>query len=80
MYEELIRFVADYIEPIQLNSNLLARLDVLIGFAELAYQNSYVRAVVNDGHAINITDGRHPVIEKQLPFRNRICKQFGLFG
>jgi len=67
LYEELIRFVADYIEPIQLNSNLLARLDVLIGFAELAYQNSYVRAVVNDGHAINITDGRHPVIEKQLP-------------
>jgi len=68
LYEELIRFVADYIEPIQLNSNLLARLDVLIGFAELAYQNSYVRAIVNDGHAINITDGRHPVIEKQLPF------------
>ena len=67
LYEELIRFVADYIEPIQLNSNLLARLDVLIGFAELAYQNSYVRAIVNDGHAINITDGRHPVIEKQLP-------------
>ncbi|MDZ4664941.1 MAG: DNA mismatch repair protein MutS [Bacteroidota bacterium] len=67
LYEELIRFVADYIEPIQLNSNLLARLDVLIGFAELAYQNSYVRAVVNDGHAIDIIDGRHPVIEKQLP-------------
>ncbi len=67
LYEELIRFVADYIEPIQLNSNLLARLDVLIGFSELAYQNSYVRANVNDGHAINITDGRHPVIEKQLP-------------
>ncbi len=67
LYEELIRFVADYIEPIQLNSNLLARLDVLIGFAELAYQNSYVRAIVNDGHAIHITEGRHPVIEKQLP-------------
>ncbi|MBK6521145.1 MAG: DNA mismatch repair protein MutS [Sphingobacteriaceae bacterium] len=67
LYEELIRFVADYIEPIQLNSNLLARLDVLIGFAELAYQNLYVRAVVNDGHSINITNGRHPVIEKQLP-------------
>ncbi len=67
LYEELIRFVADYIEPIQLNSNLLAKLDVLIGFAELAYQNSYVRPSVNDSHAIHITDGRHPVIEKQLP-------------
>jgi DNA mismatch repair protein MutS len=67
LYEELIRFVADYIEPIQLNSNLLARLDVLIGFAELAYQNSYVRPLVNDSHAIHITEGRHPVIEKQLP-------------
>jgi len=67
LYEELIRFVADYIEPIQLNSNLLARLDVLIGFAELAYQNSYVRPLVNDSHVINIKEGRHPVIEKQLP-------------
>lgn len=67
LYEELIRFVADYIEPIQLNSNLLARLDVLIGFAELATLNNYVRPILNTEFAINIIDGRHPVIEKQLP-------------
>ncbi len=67
LYEELIRFVADYIEPIQTNSNLLARLDVLVGFAELASQNNYVKPIMNSEFAINITDGRHPVIEKQLP-------------
>jgi DNA mismatch repair protein MutS len=67
LYEELIRFVADYIEPIQLNSNLLARLDVLIGFAELATLNNYVRPKLNTEFAINIIDGRHPVIEKQIP-------------
>lgn len=67
LYEELIRFVADYIEPIQLNSNLLARLDVLVGFAELARQNNYVRPIINQDYALNIKEGRHPVIEKQLP-------------
>lgn len=67
LYDELIRFVADYIEPIQLNSNLLARLDVLLGFADLAKINNYIKPSMNDGYAINIKEGRHPVIEKQLP-------------
>jgi DNA mismatch repair protein MutS len=67
LYEGLLRFVADYVEPIQLNSNLLAKLDVLIGFAELAQRNNYVRPCMNDDYAIQIKEGRHPVIEKQLP-------------
>ncbi len=67
LYDELIRFVADYIEPIQLNSNLLARLDVLLGFADLATINNYIKPSMNDGYTINIKEGRHPVIEKQLP-------------
>jgi DNA mismatch repair protein MutS len=67
LYEELLRFVADYVEPIQLNSNLLARLDVLIGFAELARLNNYVKPIMNNDFAIQINEGRHPVIEKQLP-------------
>ncbi len=67
LFEALVRAVADYIVPIQLNSNLLAKLDVLSGFAILAKDNLYCRPRFNDGFALDITDGRHPVIEKQLP-------------
>lgn len=67
LFEELVRSTAEYIVPIQLNANLLARLDVLCGFAALARDNNYSRPQFNEGFAINITDGRHPVIEKQLP-------------
>lgn len=66
LFEQLVRDLAEYIEPIQLNANLLARLDVITGFATLAKENAYNRPVFNDGHAISITEGRHPVIEKQL--------------
>ncbi len=67
LYEELVRFVADYIQPIQLNATLLARLDVLNGFAELAIAGNYSKPQLNEGYAINILEGRHPVIETQLP-------------
>ena len=67
LYEELVRFVADYIQPIQLNAALLARLDVLTGFAELAIAANYCKPQLNEGYAIQITEGRHPVIETQLP-------------
>jgi DNA mismatch repair protein MutS len=67
LFEALVRAVADYIVPIQLNANLLAKLDVLSGFAILAKDNQYCRPRFNDGYALNITEGRHPVIEKQLP-------------
>lgn len=67
LFESLVRDLADYIAPIQLNAGLLARLDVFCGFALLANDNRYTRPQFNEGHALNIVEGRHPVIEKQLP-------------
>ncbi|MDP2386899.1 MAG: DNA mismatch repair protein MutS [Bacteroidota bacterium] len=67
LYEELVRDMADYILPIQQNAALIARMDCLLSFAALARNNNYVKPQLNDGFALNITDGRHPVIEKQLP-------------
>ena len=66
IFNELMLFLADYIRPVQLNASLLARLDVLICFARLAVENRYVRPALNDGYEIDIRNGRHPVIEKQL--------------
>lgn len=67
LYEALVRDLIDYIIPIQLNASLIAKLDCLLSFAKLARDNQYVRPVLNNEFAINIVDGRHPVIEKQLP-------------
>jgi DNA mismatch repair protein MutS len=67
LYEALVRDLIDYIIPIQLNASLISRLDCLLSFAKLAKDNFYVRPVLNNEYAINIVDGRHPVIEKQLP-------------
>ncbi len=67
LFNALTVALADFIPAIQLNSNLLARLDCLLGFASLAAQNNYVRPVVNEEEYIDIKAGRHPVIEKQLP-------------
>lgn len=67
LYEALVRDLIDYIIPIQLNASLIAKLDCLLSFAKLARDNQYVRPILNNEFAINIVDGRHPVIEKQLP-------------
>lgn len=67
LYEALVRDLIDYIIPIQLNASLISRLDCLLSFSKLAKDNQYVRPVLNNEFAINIIDGRHPVIEKQLP-------------
>ena len=67
LYNALVTALADFIPAIQLNSNILARLDCLLGFSSLAAENNYVRPIVNDGDEIDIHSGRHPVIEKQLP-------------
>lgn len=67
IYNALVSALSEFIPAIQLNSNLLAKLDCLIGFASLAAENNYVRPVVNEGQDIDIKAGRHPVIEKQLP-------------
>jgi DNA mismatch repair protein MutS len=67
IFNALTVALADFIPAIQLNSNLLARIDCLLGFSSLAAQNNYVRPIVNDEEYIDIKAGRHPVIEKQLP-------------
>ena len=67
LYEALVRDLIDYIIPIQLNASLIAKLDCLVSFAKLAQDNHYVRPTLSDEFVIDITEGRHPVIEKQLP-------------
>ncbi|MCZ8283943.1 MAG: DNA mismatch repair protein MutS, partial [Bacteroidia bacterium] len=67
LYEALVRDLIDYIIPIQLNASLIAKLDCLQSFAKLAKDNRYVRPVLTNEYAIDIKEGRHPVIEKQLP-------------
>ena len=64
---DLVLAILEYIPPIQLNSALIARLDCLQSFAVISTENNYVRPVLNDSRKLDVTDGRHPVIEKQLP-------------
>ena len=67
LYNDLILSLVDYIEPIQINSKIVAKLDCLLSFATIAVSNNYCRPSVNEGYKLNIRDGRHPVIEKNLP-------------
>ncbi len=67
LFNNLVLAVADYIPPIQLNAVLIARLDCLISFAQIAQKNNYVRPHINDSRIIDIQSGRHPVIERMLP-------------
>ncbi len=66
IYQELILFMSDFTMDIQTNSNLLGQLDCLLSFATVANRNNYALPKMNDGLAIDIKNGRHPVIEKQL--------------
>lgn len=67
LYQKLMAELAEYIQPIQQNSNLLARIDVLLSFANTAEKNNYVKPEVNQSKQLEIEEGRHPVIEKTLP-------------
>jgi DNA mismatch repair protein MutS len=67
LYNDLVISLMDYIQPIQLNASLVARLDCLLSFAQCATQNNYVKPEVSNELVLNITEGRHPVIEKLLP-------------
>lgn len=67
LFNDLVQSVSGYIAPIQLNSAIIARIDCLQSFAVVAHENNYVRPQLNDSKIIDIRDGRHPVIEKQLP-------------
>lgn len=68
LFNDLIFAINDFIAPIQLNAGLIAKTDVLLSFATLAIENNYNKPNINNGYAINIKEGRHAVIEKQLPF------------
>ncbi|WP_395053166.1 DNA mismatch repair protein MutS [Flavobacterium sp.] len=67
LFEQLINWIATYIKPVQLNANLIAQLDCLTSFAQLAIENKYVCPTIDESFELEITNGRHPVIEKQLP-------------
>ena len=67
LYNDLILSLVDYIEPIQINSKIVAKLDCLLSFATVAVRNNYCRPSVNEGFKLSISEGRHPVIEKNLP-------------
>jgi len=67
LFQELVLSMADYINPIQFNAFLISQLDCLNSFATIAKQNNYSKPSVNDGLKIEIKEGRHPVIEQQMP-------------
>jgi DNA mismatch repair protein MutS len=67
LYNELVLSLMDYIEPVQLNASLIARLDCLLSFAAVAQKNKYCRPGISESLVIDIKKGRHPVIEQQLP-------------
>lgn len=67
LFQELIAALSEYIQPIQTNAGIIARLDCLLCFSNVARQYNYCRPEINDTFTIDITQGRHPVIEQQLP-------------
>lgn len=67
LYNELVEKVSEYIRPVQLNATLLAEIDCLLSFSEIAQENNYIRPDINESFVLDIKNGRHPVIEKELP-------------
>ncbi len=67
LFEQLVSWISTYIKQVQLNANLIAQLDCLISFTQLAIENDYVCPILDDTFELEIKNGRHPVIEKQLP-------------
>lgn len=67
LFEQLLMWMQEYIAPVQQNAHLIAQLDCLCGFAQLAKENDYIKPFVDESTELHIKEGRHPVIEKQLP-------------
>ena len=67
LFQELILEMADYISPIQTNAQILGRIDCLLSFAMVAEKHNYCKPSINEGTKLNITKGRHPVIEQAMP-------------
>ena len=67
LYTDLVQALMEFIPQIQINANQMARLDCLLSFANVARENHYIRPIIEDSDVLDIRQGRHPVIEKQLP-------------
>lgn len=67
LYTELVQALSEFIPAIQIDANQVARIDCLLSFANIARENNYIRPVIEDTDVLDIRQGRHPVIEKQLP-------------
>ena len=67
LYNNLVQSLIDYVLPIQLNAQLIAKLDCLFSFAHVSQRQNYIKPNINQGHELKISNGRHPVIEQQLP-------------
>jgi DNA mismatch repair protein MutS len=67
LFEQLIHWMSTYIKPVQLNANLIAQLDCLNSYTQIAIEQKFVQPQIDDSFDLEITEGRHPVIEKQLP-------------
>ncbi len=67
LYTDLIQSLSAFTKAIQLNASLIARLDCLLSFSVIAQANNYSRPQINDSYELDIKEGRHPVIERQLP-------------
>ena len=66
LFEQLVSWISTYIKPVQMNANLVAQLDCLCSFTQLAIENKYICPELDETFELNIKNGRHPVIEKQL--------------
>ena len=67
LFNDIVASLMDYVQVVQRNSQLIARVDVLLSFAKIAKYNDYTKPILDDSFALDIKEGRHPVIEKQLP-------------
>ena len=71
LYTDLVQALMEFIPQIQINANQIARLDCLLSFANVARENRYIRPIIEDNDVLDIRQGRHPVIEKQLPIAEK---------
>jgi len=67
LFADLVQWISNYIQSVQQNANLIAQLDCLCSYTDLAKTNNYVLPVIDESYVLDIKNGRHPVIEKQLP-------------
>lgn len=67
IYNELVMAVSEFVEPIQVDASLVARIDCLVSFSDIALKYNYVRPEIDDSYVIDIKEGRHPVIEQMMP-------------